>query len=92
MIKFWIDLTKVISILNYRSRRTDMSRPRIEPGRASTVGGEHSRKEPFEQLVNSYSEYLHMSARTVENARNKMNIIRISNVQNQIIPNNFDIL
>jgi hypothetical protein len=30
---------------------------------ASTVGGEHSRKEPFEQLVNSYSEHLHMSPR-----------------------------
>ncbi len=27
------------------------------------VGGEHSRKEPFEQLVNSYSEHLHMSPR-----------------------------
>jgi hypothetical protein len=25
---------------------------------ASAVGGEHSRKEPFKQLVNSYSEYL----------------------------------
>ncbi len=32
------------------------------------MGGEHSRKEPFEQLVNSYSEHLHMSARPVENA------------------------
>jgi hypothetical protein len=30
-----------------------MSRPGIKP-MASTVGGEHSRKEPFEQLVNSY--------------------------------------
>jgi hypothetical protein len=28
------------------------------------VGGEHSRKkEPIEQLVNSYSEHLHMSSR-----------------------------
>jgi len=25
------------------------------------VGGEHSRKEPFVQLVISYSEHLHMS-------------------------------
>ncbi len=30
--------------------------------------GEHSRKEPFEQLVNGYSEHLHMSVITVENA------------------------
>ncbi len=28
-----------------------------------TVGGEHSRKEPFEELVNRYSEHLHMSTR-----------------------------
>jgi hypothetical protein len=42
-----------------------MSQPGIEP----VVGGEHSRKEPFEQLVNSYSEHLHMSARPMENAR-----------------------
>jgi hypothetical protein len=67
-----------------------MSRPRIEPGpprwEASTL-----EKEPFEKLVNSYSEHLHMSTRTVENARDKMNIIRISNLQNQIIPNSFDI-
>jgi hypothetical protein len=34
----------------------------------SMVGGEHSRKEPFEQLVNSYLEHLHMSVRQVENA------------------------
>ncbi len=27
---------------------------------ASTVRGEHSRKEPFEQLFNSYLEQLHM--------------------------------
>jgi hypothetical protein len=37
--------------------------------RASTVGGEHSRKEPSEQLVISCSEHLHMSERLVENAR-----------------------
>ncbi len=30
---------------------------------ASAVGGEHSRKEPFEQLVNSNSELLHLSLR-----------------------------
>jgi hypothetical protein len=35
----------------------------------SMEGGEHSRKEPFEQLVNSYLEHLHMSAGPVENAR-----------------------
>jgi hypothetical protein len=32
------------------------------------VGGEHSRKEPSEQLVNSYSQHLHLSARPVQNA------------------------
>jgi hypothetical protein len=32
-------------------------------------GGEYSRKEPFEQLVNCNSEHLHMSARPVENVR-----------------------
>jgi hypothetical protein len=37
--------------------------------RTSMVGGEQSRKEPIEQLVNSYSEHLRMSARPVENAR-----------------------
>jgi hypothetical protein len=26
-------------------------------------GGRHSRKEPFKQLFNSYSEHLHMSPR-----------------------------
>jgi hypothetical protein len=31
--------------------------------RASTVGGKHSRKEPLEQPINSYSEHLHMSPR-----------------------------
>jgi hypothetical protein len=39
-----------------------MSRPGIEPG-PPPVGGKHSRKEQFEQLVNSYSEHLHMSRR-----------------------------
>ncbi len=32
---------------------------------ASLVGGEHSRKETVEQLVNFYSEHLHMSARPI---------------------------
>jgi hypothetical protein len=27
---------------------------------ASTVEGEHSKKEPFKQLVDSYLEHLHM--------------------------------
>ncbi len=36
-----------------------MSRPGIEPGPPR----EHSRKEPMEQLNNSYSEHLHMSPR-----------------------------
>jgi hypothetical protein len=51
------DLTKVISI-----------RPVIEPGHP-LVGGEHSKKELFEQLVNSYSEHLHMSERLGECSR-----------------------
>ncbi len=36
--------------------------------KSNTVGGEHSREEPFEQLVNNNSENLHISARPVENA------------------------
>jgi hypothetical protein len=36
-----------------------MSRPGIELG--SGVGGEYSRKEPFEQLLDSFSEHLYMS-------------------------------
>ncbi len=45
--------------------------PKLEvPGlaRVSAVGGEHSRKEPLEQLVNSYLEHLDMNARPVVNA------------------------
>ncbi len=45
--------------------------PKLETcsGRESNpVGGEHSRKEPLEQLVNSYSEYLHISPQPVGNA------------------------
>jgi hypothetical protein len=44
------------------------------PSWASTVGAKHYRKEQFEQLVNCYSEHLHMSARPVENAHNTVNI------------------
>jgi hypothetical protein len=32
---------------------------------SDTVGGEHSRKEPFEQLIKGYSEHLHMCLRWV---------------------------
>ncbi len=35
----------------------------MESNPASVVGGEHSRKGPFEQLVNSYSVHQHMSPR-----------------------------
>jgi hypothetical protein len=45
-----------------------MSPPEFDPG-PPQVGGGHSRKEPFEQLVNSYSEHLHRSTRPMENAR-----------------------
>ncbi len=50
------DLTKVISILNWRSR--DWHVPAGNRTRASTVGGEHSRKEPFEygSIFDCYSE------------------------------------
>jgi hypothetical protein len=34
---------------------------------AYAMGGEHSRKEPLEQLVHSYPEHLHMNAHPVEN-------------------------
>ncbi len=46
--------------------------PNLEvPGltcRQKSNPGEHQRKEPSRQLINSYSEHLHMSALTVENA------------------------
>jgi hypothetical protein len=47
------------------------SSPQLEASSPSNldVGDEHSRKGPFKQLVNSYSEHLHMSAQPVENAR-----------------------
>jgi hypothetical protein len=42
-----------------------MSRLGIEPGPPWCRGGEHStRKEPLEQLDNSYPEHSHMSAQT----------------------------
>jgi hypothetical protein len=37
------------------------------PGRESNPGGEHSEKEPIEQLVNSYMEHLLMSPRNNHN-------------------------
>ncbi len=42
-------------------------------------GGRHSRKELFEQLVNSYLEHLHMIAQPRENARGKKqyNIVKL---------------
>jgi hypothetical protein len=33
--------------------------------RESNSGGEHSRKEPIEQLVSGYSEHQHMSPRQI---------------------------
>jgi hypothetical protein len=50
-----------------------MSPPGIEPG--ASVGGEHSRKGPFEQLVDSYSDHPHMRPRPAENVRDKRNIL-----------------
>ncbi len=44
-------LTKVISILNYRGPKTDMSRTGNK-SRASAVGGEHSRKSHWNSLYN----------------------------------------
>ncbi len=43
-----------------------LSRPGIEHEHS---GGNHSRKNRYEKLVNSYSEHLHMSAKPEENAR-----------------------
>jgi hypothetical protein len=52
-----------------------MSQLGMEPGppwwKASTL-----EKRAYEQLVNSYSEYLHMNARPVENARDPANIFK----------------
>jgi hypothetical protein len=45
-----------------RGLKTDMFRTGIEPG-ASTEGGEQSRKEPFQQLVNRFLEHRQMSPR-----------------------------
>jgi hypothetical protein len=41
-------------------------------GDRTEVVGKHSRKEPFEQLVNSCSEHLPMSARPLQNARDSI--------------------
>jgi hypothetical protein len=53
-------------------------RPRIEPGPLWWGRVRYFRKEPFEQLVDSYSEHLHMSARPVENASDKTIIVDLS--------------
>ncbi len=54
--------------------------PGLESYPASVVGREYSNKEPFQQLVNSYSEHLHMFARPVENARASTDIVIILHV------------
>ncbi len=59
LLIIWRDLTKVIFILYYRSQ--DWHVPAGNITRVSMVGGEHSRKEPFEQLVNPFSEHQHMN-------------------------------
>jgi hypothetical protein len=48
-----------------------MSWQGIKPGPSRWDGGEHSRKEPFEELVISYSEHLQTTYKraTTENAR-----------------------
>ncbi len=43
--------------------------PSRDGTQASALGGIHSRKDPFKQLVDSYLEQLHMSTQPVENAR-----------------------
>jgi hypothetical protein len=60
----WRDLTKVIFIQNLRSQDWQ-SRPGFESG--PPWWRQHSRKEPLEQLINSYSEHLHTSVRPMEN-------------------------
>ncbi len=47
------------STLSTKAPETAMSRMGIEPVRAYVVGGEHSSKEVFEQLINRSSEHLH---------------------------------
>ena len=47
---------------------TDMSQPGVKPV---------TPLEPFEQLVNSYLEHLHMSARPLENACDNTELYRI---------------
>ncbi len=48
-----------------------MYRPGIEPG-PPRWEAKHSRKESFEQLVNSYSEHQQRSAEPVENAHDSI--------------------
>jgi hypothetical protein len=44
--------------------------PKIEVPRLTAVGGEHSRKEPLEQLFISYSETSTIQHMSAENAHN----------------------
>jgi hypothetical protein len=56
--------------------------PRVQDGNrilSSAVGGELSRKEPFEQLINIHSEHLHMSPRQLHNICVKDSIINLKN-------------
>jgi hypothetical protein len=41
--------------------------PRRKLNLASAVEGKHSRKDPFKQLFNSYSEHQHMSKKACDN-------------------------
>jgi hypothetical protein len=56
------------------------------------VGSEHSRKEPFEQLVNGYSEHLHMSSRmprqaVQKNAKEQVEIDKKKSLECAYFPN-----
>ncbi len=72
----WRDLNKVISILS-RGPETDMSRPESNPDLLGAVGGEHSSKELFEQLINSYSKHLNMNPRQRHFSQIKKYLIQI---------------
>jgi hypothetical protein len=55
--------------------------PRLTcPGRESNPGPSgwemNTLQEPFEQLVNSYSEHPHISAQPMENARDSKNVYK----------------
>ncbi len=67
----------VISIL-HPEPKTNMSRPGIERGPPASQAITLAKNYLFEQLVNHYSEHLHMSARPVENARDKSLILNVS--------------